>query len=56
MDAKTKRLLEKMELNSHWPLVANRVFMPYDPKLVEQITQTGKQKLKEMLDELDPIS
>lgn len=42
MDAKTKRLLGKMELNSYWPLVANRVFMPYDPKLVEQITQTGR--------------
>ena len=42
MDPATKRLIEKIRLNSHWPLVANDTFILYDPKLVDQVTQTGR--------------
>lgn len=42
MDKQTKRIIEKMNLNTYYPLVANNVFVPYDPELVQRITQTGR--------------
>ena len=50
-----QKLAEKIYSNSNWPVYHSNVFRIYDKEEAEQITQAGREAMKEMTKNISEI-
>lgn len=47
--------MNKTALNTNWPLVVNTSPVFYDEELVKEITETGRENLRKMMEKIEDI-